>query len=265
MALKDIAAGRTDIYRIDPRLLKIKDGWNSRDLSDPANQAHVEELSLSIAEIGVKRPIVVSWENNEPFVTDGHCRYFATMKAIERGAEIKTVPVIPEDRYSSEADRIFTQIIHNAGKPLTSIEQAKVFKRLIDFGWKGQDIAAKAGISASRVSQILDLLTLPEPVKAMVTAGSVSASLALQTVKSEGEKAVETLSDAVETAKAEGKTKVLPKHMSGEKPAKVNVAKIMKETIEAAIADGNFTEEENMVTVSFTEEQWTTILNTLKL
>ena len=47
MALKDFAEGRTDVYKIDPRKLRIKEGWNSRDFSDPANMEHVKTLAAS--------------------------------------------------------------------------------------------------------------------------------------------------------------------------------------------------------------------------
>src|SRR5882672_7451651 len=138
--LASLSEGRSDLLRIDPRKLVIKDGWNSRDMTDPTNIEHVEQLALSIAEVGVKQSITVYWENGTAYVTDGHIRLLAVMKAIKTGADIKTVPVKGEDRYSNEADRIFSQIILNSGKPLSQMEQAKVFKRLLDLGWQQQDI-----------------------------------------------------------------------------------------------------------------------------
>ena len=60
MALKDFDEGPTDIYQIDTRKLQNKEGWNSRDFSDPANIAHVEALAASIAEVGVQEPMKVA-------------------------------------------------------------------------------------------------------------------------------------------------------------------------------------------------------------
>src|ERR1700761_816896 len=125
MAIKDIASGRSDLYRVDPKLIQVKPDWNSRDASDPANAAHITELKASIREMGVKRPLVCYMEAETVYVSDGHCRLAAVMQLIAEGVEIKTVPVMVEDRHSNEADRIFSQIIHNQGKPLTGIEQAK--------------------------------------------------------------------------------------------------------------------------------------------
>jgi DNA-directed RNA polymerase specialized sigma subunit len=98
----------------------------------------------------------------------------AVMHLIEEGVEIKTVPVMVEDRHANEADRIFSQIVHNAGKPLTQLEQAKVFKRLVDLGWAQKDIALKAGISGGRVSQLLELLILPVILQKYIIEGKAS-------------------------------------------------------------------------------------------
>lgn len=215
LGLKSLAQGRSEIFKVDPRLLHIKEGWNTRDMTDPANKDHVTTLAASIAEVGVKEPLTVYWENSKAYVSDGHCRLWAALEAIKNGAEIKTVPVKTEDRYANEADRIFSQVLRNSGKPFSQLEQAKVFKKLLDLGWQQQDIAKKAGVTASRISQVLDLLTLPEGVKAMVVNGSVSASMAVQTVKSEGTEAEKKLAEGLKAAQAEGKTKVKPSHVPG--------------------------------------------------
>jgi ParB/RepB/Spo0J family partition protein len=277
MALKDLSSGRTDVYKIDPRIIQIKEGWNSRDMSDPANQAHIDELSKSIAEVGVKRPLTVVMEGNVPFLTDGECRLRATLLAIKNGADIKTVPVTGEDRYANEADRIFSQILLNSGKPLTGIEQAKVFKRLLDLGWKQNEIASKAGISGGRVSQLLELLTLPVVLQKFITEGKASASMVLSTFKKHnGDVAltVAELSGAVAVAEKQGRTRAMPKDTEegGEgtsghaKPAKSQAIKaLLKEIIEQASADDRIDDTENMVTISMPDDQYRSILNILNI
>ena len=99
MAIKDVASGRSDLYRLDPKIIQIKEGWNSREATDPANSSHIAELANSIREVGVKKPLVCYMENDIVYVTDGHCRLQAVMHLIEEGVEIKTVPVMVEDRY----------------------------------------------------------------------------------------------------------------------------------------------------------------------
>ena len=97
MALKDMGT-RKEYYTIDPRKLQIKSDWNSRDFSDPSNIAHVKDLAESIAENGVREPLKVYLENDIPYVTNGECRLRAVMLLIERGVDIKAVPVMAEDR-----------------------------------------------------------------------------------------------------------------------------------------------------------------------
>lgn len=273
MALKDLSAGRTDIYKLDPRIIQIKEGWNSRDMSNPANQEHIKELSLSIAEVGVKRPLTVTMEGDVPYLTDGECRLRATLLAIQNGADIKTVPVVGEDRYANEADRLFSQILLNSGKPLNGLEQAKVFKRLIDFGWQQQDIAKKAGMSGGRVSQLLELLTLPEALQKFITEGKASASMVLSTFKKHnGDVAltVAELSGAVATAEAAGRKRAMPKDVGEgngeggeggkEKKSRKTINSFFKGLVEAAYADGRIDDTEDMVTMSLTETDWATLM-----
>ena len=261
--LASLSEGRSDLFKIDPRKIQIKAGWNGRDMSDPTNKEHVDTLAKSIAEVGVKEPITVYYENNTAYVSDGHCRLLGAMRAIEQyKAEIKTILVKTEDRYANEADRVFSQILRNSGKPFTALEQANVFKRLLDLGWHQQDIARKSGFSNGRVSQILDLLTLPEGVKSMVIAGQVSPTMAVQTVKAAATPtAAETeLQKGWAKATAEGKTKVKPSHMEGE--TKVNVKAAVKDAFEYADIDDS---DDEVVVVKFPADKWEVIRKILEL
>jgi ParB/RepB/Spo0J family partition protein len=220
--LKGLAQGRSDIYRIDPRDIHVKAGWNGRDFNDPENEAHIEMLANSIAQCGVKEPLTVFWEKEgrkaegKAILINGECRLRATLLAISRGNEIKTIPVMTEDRHVNEADRLFSQVVRNSGKPFSPMEQAKVFKRLLDLGWQQSDIALKSGVSGSRVSQVLGLLSMPEPIKKLVSSGQVSASLAQKTIAEHNpQTAVHVLQDAAVMARAEGKKRVAPKHING--------------------------------------------------
>lgn len=270
MAIKDVAQGRSDLYKVDPALIQIKDDWNSRDASDPANEEHITSLMASIREIGVKKPLVCYMDKDVIYVTDGHCRLTAVQRLIKAGVEIKTVPVMVEDRLSNEADRIFSQIIHNQGKPLTGIEQAKVFKRLMDLGWLQKDIASKSGISGSRVSQLLELLTLPVVLQKFITEGKASASMVLTTYKKHnGDVAltVAELNGAVAVAEKQGRKRAMPKDTEGESDGenstsapKSNLKKYLKFLVEAAYSDERVDDTENMVTLSLAEADWAELM-----
>lgn len=276
MALKDFSEGRSDVYKIDPRKLQIKDGWNSRDFSDPANIAHVEDLAKSIEENGVREPLKVFVENDIPYVTNGECRYRAIQLLLERGVDIKLVPVMGEDRFANEADRLFTQFISNSGKQFSAIENAKLFKRLLDMGWQQQDVAKKTGFSGGRVSQLLALLQLPVVLQKLITEGKASASMVLSVWKKHNEDtalALEELLGAVAVAQAAGRKRAMPKdggEGSGEgeggssKAAKgskgASLKTHFKALVERAYAEERIDDTEAMVTMSLSEADWAELM-----
>lgn len=263
-SLKALAEGRTDLYRVDPRQIHIKPGLNCREKSfDPLDPDDLA-LALSIKEIGVKVPLELFWDDNKAWVSDGHRRLLAAKYGIEHlDSEIKTVPAQTVDRYSNEADRILSQIIRNSGKPLTSMEQAKVYKKLLDLGWLSKDIATKVGVSPARISQVLDLLAMPEPVKQMVAAGTVSPSLAAQTVKAaagDNAKAIQVLSNAVTAAQADGRTKAKPTDMS--EPPKKRFETIVKDAFYNSDIDDA---EDGVVRINMPEEDYMILRDLMKL
>lgn len=264
--LASISEGRSDIHRVDPRKLKVRPNWNSRDPNAPENIEHIDMLAQSIAQIGVKEPLTVSWEDGEAWIVDGHCRHAASLRAISHyKCELKTIPVKTEERYASEADRVLSQLVRNSGKPLTLIEQGVVYKRLLALGWQQQEIAAKVGLSSSRISQILGLQVLPEGVKAMVVNGTVSAGMAVQQVQESGGTAAEKeLKQALTAAKAEGKNKVSPRHIAEVtgSDARVSIGKLVKEAIEFSDVDN---EAEDFVIIKMPAEHWEKIREALKL
>lgn len=262
-SLKEAASGRTDLYRIDPRIICIKPGLNSRDKNFDAEDPEDLALAMSIKEIGVKVPYEVFWEDNKVWISDGHRRQFAVIYGIKHlGSEIKTVPCQIVDKHSNEADRIVSQLIRNSGKPLTSMEKAKVYKKLLDLGWKATEIATKVGVTPARISQILDLLAMPEQVKQMVQEGTVSPTLAVQTVKAAGDtKAIEVLTGAAEAAKADGRSRAKPSDM----PTQVikNPLTVIKECFEASDIDNS--EDNGVVIISMPDEEFEKVRNLLKL
>ena len=264
---------RSEYYQIDPRKLQIRADWNSRDFSDPSNMEHVEELAKSIAEIGVREPLKAYLDGDTAFVTNGECRLRAVMMLIERGVDIKAVPVMAEDRLANEADRLFTQFISNSGKPFGPIENAKLFKRLLDMGWQQQDIAKKTGFSGGRVSQLLELLRLPLVLQKFIIEGKASASMVLQVWKKHNEDtalAVAELSGAVAVAAEQGRKRAMPKDTgdgegSGEGSGKSSgpknsLKKHLKALVEKAYAEERIDDTESMVTMSLSEGDWAELM-----
>jgi len=210
--LKDMAVSRSAVLNFDPRMIQMKDGLNARDLGTEENHAHIEALSQSIANDGVRVPLVVFQDGGSVYLADGHCRLAATMLAISRGADIKTVPCVPEPRGTNDVDRVLSQNIYNSGKRLTPLEEGVNYRKAINLGATVAQIAAKVGRSTTHVSQVIEMQAMPEAVKALVREGSVSVSLASKTVKKQGaEAATSVLKKAVADAKETGRVRVLPR------------------------------------------------------
>jgi len=250
--IKTVATGRSDLYRMPPDQILIKTEWNSRNDADPENEAHIEALATSIMEVGVKQPLTIYQDDGKFYVSDGHCRLKAVMRAISRGAEIVAVPVMMEDRYSSEADRVFSQIVRNGGKPLAPIEQGRVFKRMLAFGWTVADIAKRSGINPQWVKELLELQASTAEIQDMINTGRISSTLAIQTLKSEGVGATEALTKAVRTAEAEGRTRATKKHIDRPAPSKTERLKTLLGTdVTWSGGDGS-----NSYTATFTADQY---------
>lgn len=229
MGIKDIAVGRSDVYLIPVEEIFIKEGWNARDMSDQANIDHVEELAKSIAENGQKEPIRVYMEDGKLYVSNGHSRRMAVDIARKKyKADIKAMKVIVEDKNSNEADRTFTMITSNSGKPLSPLEMGAVFKRMIEFGWSEKELISKTGYTGQRVRDLLQLQAASPEIQKMIKAGKVSPTLAQQTIrqnKNDMKIAAGVLKDAVTTATGAGKVKATGKHVAGSKTNKPKAAK----------------------------------------
>lgn len=221
--LAEAAAAQTTVFHIDPKSITIRKGWNCRDFKDPENKEHVEALSVSIQEAGVKEPLTVVMEGSKPVLVNGESRLRAIQLLAKRGIVIETVPVQVDDSETSEPDKLAEQIIRNSGKQYTVLETAQVFSRLRDLGWDDKKIAAMAGMTLERMRQIMTLHNAPAAVKKEIQKGTVSATMVQRVIASEeGDQAAvqKSVTEAIARAKAEGKSKAGPRHVQTKPKAK---------------------------------------------
>jgi ParB-like chromosome segregation protein Spo0J len=210
--LKDHASSVSDLMHIDPRKIIVVPGFNARDFTTPENIERVRLMSLSIAEVGVKTPVKVRFEDNKVLLVNGETRLRGTMLAIEHGADIDTIKCVPEDRGTSAADRDAELIFGNDGQKLNMLEQAIPIKRMLGHGWDVEKIAVRCMCSVQHVNQVLDLAEAPSEVHTMIRNGTVAATTALRTLQDVGaSKVVAVLQKAAEVAKTNGKVKVTDK------------------------------------------------------
>ena len=137
------------------------------------DEGEIRELAQSIGEKGVLQPLVV---RRDPEIAGsyeivaGERRWRAAQLA-----QLHQLPVIVRDVTDREALEI--SLVENVQREdLTSLEEAQGYKRLIDdFGHTHDALAKAVGKSRSHMANTLRLLGLPEPVKAMLDDGKLTA------------------------------------------------------------------------------------------
>lgn len=133
------------------------------------DEAGLKELAASIKEHGIIQPLVLRKLGDKYEIIAGERRYKAS-----KLAGLTSVPAIIsalDDRKSAEV-----AIVENIQRrDLTSIEEAKSYKALLDKGYLTQEeLAKKMGLSQSAISNKLRLLTLSDEVQDALMNGKIS-------------------------------------------------------------------------------------------
>jgi len=149
------AKGKTykkgDVYKVPPTDINIIEGFNASNRCDD-----VSDIIDSIKENGVIEPLQGYREKGSFYVTSGHRRLTAVLKLLEQGVEIQYIPFIAKPKLKEDL-QIFDVILNNSGKPLTELQEAEIFQRLINYGYKQEEIAKKIGKTQAMVSQRIKL------------------------------------------------------------------------------------------------------------
>lgn len=221
MRLKDLSVTTTEVYNLPLDRITVDPEFNVR-MDTPELAEHLEMIRDSILAQGFlrTRPLTVrlSPDQTSAILIDGHCRLVAARMAIAAGADLVSVPCLSEGKGVSAADRTLMLLTANNGLPLAPLEQAEAVKRLISYGWTETDIGKKIGRTRQHVANLLELAGAPEGVRVMVVKGSLAATEAVKTIRSEGANATQVLQDAAKHAEAAGKTKVTGKNIAAVKP-----------------------------------------------
>jgi len=133
----------------------------------------IADLVESVREKGILQPILV-----RPSVTEGHLFEIIAgerrWRAAQR-AQLHEVPVIVRDMTDQEALEV--ALVENLQRQdLTPLEEADGYRRFLEeFNHTQEELAKAVGKSRSHVANMLRLLSLPEPIKAMVDSNQLSA------------------------------------------------------------------------------------------
>lgn len=136
-------------------------------------EAQIAELTQSIKEKGILQPLVVRKAANDTDTYEIICGERRWRAA--QAAQLHEVPVNIRDLTDQEAVEI--ALIENLQREnLSALEEAEAYQRLMaDFGHTQDAMAQSIGKSRSHVANMVRLLNLPDPVKALLSAGTLSA------------------------------------------------------------------------------------------
>jgi ParB family chromosome partitioning protein len=136
-------------------------------------EAALDALAQSIRERGILQPLLLrpAPGGDPPYeIVAGERRWRAAQRA-----GLHEVPAIVRDM--ADALALELALVENLQRQdLSAIEEAEAFRRLVDeFGHTHDAIASALGRSRSHIANTMRLLALPEPIRAMVEDGSLTA------------------------------------------------------------------------------------------
>ncbi len=143
-----------------------KSPWQPRRRFDAGALA---DLVQSVRERGLLQPLLVREVENGYQLIAGERRFRAAQEA-----ELTDVPVIVLE--ASDRDALELALIENLQREdLNPIEEAEGYQSLIDkFGLTQEQIAERVGKGRATVANALRLLSLPDPVRAMISESRLS-------------------------------------------------------------------------------------------
>ena len=139
-------------------------------------EEELQELIVSIREIGVLQPIVVrplqgaSAEGPQYELIMGERRLRAT-----KALGLTSIPAVIKN--TADEDMLRDALLENLHRAnLNPLEEASAYQQLLaDFGITQEQLAERIGRSRPQITNTLRLLRLPEPIQRQVASGVLSA------------------------------------------------------------------------------------------
>lgn len=181
-SMKKVAgyAGSTDLFKIDPRKIAIRDGWNPRSTLDD-----LADLKESIRNNGFypDKALLLYRRGANLELISGHRRLHAVLELINEGVPIVSIPAVL-DQTGDEGERLARALAANQnGVPLEPMDEARAFQRLVGYGWESKRIAEKIGRSLSFVYGRLKLLEAEDVVVVAAARGEITQTDIVRTVE----------------------------------------------------------------------------------
>ena len=173
----------SNTYKVQFNLIRANLDFNAREQYEG-----IEELADNIAEIGLLTPLLgifVVVNGVSMFdLTDGFRRYKAIELLVSKGIEVGEIPC--RLKPMSIEDRLVSMFVTQDNKKLTDVEIANIFRRLVNLGFKPQDIKKKVSKSITYVNDMLLLSEQTTSVKDAVASKKASATAVIAAAKEIG-------------------------------------------------------------------------------
>lgn len=221
--------------------------WNGRDRSTEEHKIHIQNLSESIKEVGIQKPLrgYINPSTGKVRLIDGHCRFEALSLLFEQGWSNILAPVQIESSKDSDANRIISTLVDNSGKPLTPLEISQKISKLVKYGIPPKTIAAVSGQTENYIKSLLTLDQATPRTKDLVRQDAIAYTTAVKQVNQWGADGAEiVIETATNLAQEMGKAatgrfvdQVAEEIYNGTiDPETVNNGSLSKDKSEAAIA-----------------------------
>lgn len=153
------------VEQIDLKLLK-PNPYQPRKVFE---EESLKELTESIREHGILQPIIVRKKGRKYEIVVGERRFRASGEA-----GLESVPAVVRDMTDQQMMEL--AILENLQREdLNPVEEAEAYKQLMDtLGLTQEQLAFRLGKSRPHIANHLRLLSLPEPVRAMLSDGRLS-------------------------------------------------------------------------------------------
>lgn len=216
MAAKPLVPDKkTEYFKVDSRRLVVEEGYNERE-----NFGDIDQLVRSIRAGGIKTPLRVYKRGEEYVVRTGHRRTMA-LRILEKEMVPIMVPIFLVPKGYNPEIAVLDLIVENDSLRLSPWEQAKVLRRLRNFGWEEDRMVEESGLTLNWVRRLLSLVDAPQKLIDLVQQGRVKGTFAIDMI-AEG-RVEELLQKAAENNLPQSTTEMelFPAPPTGPKPDKI--------------------------------------------
>ena len=184
----NVQVKKTDLWKVDPKLLQEEKDFNLRDYDDPDVRNQIEAFADSYTNGRYVPPLIVrTADDGAIYLVEGHLRRRGALLSIERGNDLPFVECT--SFRGNDTERIEVMLRSADGLQLKPLHIALGYLRLARKGYDNPQIAKAVNRTVARVEQLLLLANANADVHALVKSGAVSADTAIDAVRTHGEAA----------------------------------------------------------------------------